>query len=555
MPPPPEAPPPAEPYIPYGTTHDFTTVRKRKYGCCRVEAVPPEEFGVSRTAKLGEKLNYSYHEVVKTQAELIDSGFDADQINDLPSASFHTSAEAIARDTVNEHADGSKSDVNKSNRLVRITEHYCLLDYEGNDKPAMYRVTTGGDGDSDILRRNGKLDIEQVPFDPFVTITPFIVTHRYFGKSVADLVIDIQRIKTSMIRGICDNVYLANNQRLEVAEAFAHPKTLDDILDNRIGGVVRTKQPGGLLPIPNAPIGDFVFPVIEYFDQVREWRSGVTRHGQGLNSEALQDIGDDARAQVQDAAMEKTRLIARIFAETGFKDLFWKIHATVRRNESSRPTAKLRGKWVTVDPREWRQRDDLTATVGLGGGSKAAQIAFWGNEISSMQETLNLVPGLTTPTKIFHALKRRMEIAGYKDVERYWSDPAQEPPPPPQPDPVQQKLQAQQQIAQQKVQSDQMIAQQKAQSDAQLEQSRAQADQAVAAQGLQTERAKLAAQMELEQHKLQVQHDLKMQQMQAEFALKHMQIEQDAQLQREAMIVGAHTKIATAPVRFGGQPG
>lgn len=538
----------------YGPTHDFTIVRKRKYGCCKVEAVPPEEFGVGRNSKLGQPLDYCFHQPVKTEADLIDQGYDKDQVKDLPTAAFDTSAEAIARDTVNDRQQGANNELNKANRKIAITEHYCRMDYDGSG-PKLWRVTTGGDSEIEVMKRNGKLDVEQVEFDPFASITPIIVTHRFFGRSVADLVIDIQRIKTSMLRGIADNVYLANNQRLEVAESFAHPKTLDDILDNRIGGVVRTKQPGGVNPIPNQPIGDFVFPVIEYFDQVREWRTGVTRHGQGLDSEALQDIGDDARARLQDAAMEKTKLIARIFAETGFKDLFWKIHATVRKNEGSRPTVKLMGKWVTVDPREWKRRDDLVANVGLGGGSKSQQIAFWGNEISTQQESLALIPGLTSGGKIYNALKKRLELAGHKDVDNYWSNPDEQPPQPPPPDPKMAEVQGKLQIAQQSAQSAQQRDQMMAQTDQQAAAAKAQTDQAVAAHELETDRQKMLLQIAQQNQKLQAEHDLKMQQMEGEFALRRLQLDQEAQLERENMIIGAHVKIKTAPVKVGGKPG
>ena len=81
----------------YGPTHDFTTVTKRKYGCCKVEPVPPEEFGVSRRAKLGQPLDYSYHKVQRTVAELIRQGFDADQLEDLPDSPPDETSEGIAR--------------------------------------------------------------------------------------------------------------------------------------------------------------------------------------------------------------------------------------------------------------------------------------------------------------------------------------------------------------------------------------------------------------------------------------------------------------------------
>jgi hypothetical protein len=53
------------------------------------------------------------------------------------------------------------------------------MDYEGNGKPCLYRVTTGGT-QGEILKRDGKPDIE--PFDaiPFAAMTPVIITHRFY---------------------------------------------------------------------------------------------------------------------------------------------------------------------------------------------------------------------------------------------------------------------------------------------------------------------------------------------------------------------------------------
>src|SRR4030088_1476755 len=81
---------------------------------------------------------------------------------------------------------------------------------------------------------------------PFAAMTPVIVTHRFFGRSIADLVMDIQRIKTALLRAILDNAYLAVNPRVEVSEAHATETTLDDLLVSRPGGIVRTKMPGGV---------------------------------------------------------------------------------------------------------------------------------------------------------------------------------------------------------------------------------------------------------------------------------------------------------------------
>jgi hypothetical protein len=75
-----------------------------------------------------------------------------------------------------------------------------------------------------------------------------------------------------------------------------------------------------------------IFPVLEYADSTREWRTGVNRQAQGLDANALQNTSATAAMQVYNAAQARMKLIARIFAETGIRDLFALLHATIRRN-------------------------------------------------------------------------------------------------------------------------------------------------------------------------------------------------------------------------------
>jgi hypothetical protein len=201
------------------TVHDVTIVTKEKCGRCRIDPVPPEEFGVSRGAKLGQPLDYSFHQVKRTEATLIGQGFDPEQIRNLPDAVLSGNEEDTTRDTVDESTT-SGSTINKANRLITVVEHYAMLDYKGDGKARLYRVTTAGPDKGQVLRRavekegaDGEEertvyepDIVPVEFDPFAAMTPNIVTHRFFGKSIADLVVDIMRINTSLLRAMLDNV-------------------------------------------------------------------------------------------------------------------------------------------------------------------------------------------------------------------------------------------------------------------------------------------------------------------------------------------------------------
>jgi hypothetical protein len=195
-------------------THDVTIVTTRKLAQARVLGVPPEEFGIERGARDIRDCNYCFHEVVtKTESQLIAEGFDEDQIKSLGDYTGNTEIETLARDTVQENFSTTSGGVNSAARLVRITEHYVRMDYEGQGRAALYQVITGGD-QGEVLRKDGKECV--TPFDeiPFATTTPVPMTHRFFGRSIADLVMPLQREKTALKRGALDNLYLHNNPRV-----------------------------------------------------------------------------------------------------------------------------------------------------------------------------------------------------------------------------------------------------------------------------------------------------------------------------------------------------
>ena len=488
--------------------HDVTILTKRVYGCAKAEPVPPENFGISRRARSVhvQETDYGFHEEPRTERDLISAGYDEKQVKGLPTSGTDDTDESMARDTV-EDSDATRGadPSDKGSREIDVTEHYVRVDMEQDGKPRLYKITTAGPGET-ILLRDGKPDIEIIDMIPFAAMTPVIMTHRFFGRSVADLVMDIQKIKTALLRQLLDNAYLANNQRIEIAEENAGEKTLDDLLSNRPGGIVRTKRAGGLVPIPNQEIGSFAYPLLEYTDTTREWRTGVTRQGQGIDADALQNQSATAVAQTFSAAQAKMKLIARIFAETGIRDLFSLLHATIRRNDKQENTVRLRNKWVNIDPRQWKSRSDMTISVGLGNGGKEQQAMFLMQILGLQEKALASGTNLTEPSKIYNALQKLTQLAGFKNADLFWSDPddPQNPPKEPPPDPK-------------------MIeVQQKG---------------------------------EIEREKMQMDAQLKREQMQMEFQLKQQQLAAELELKRQGMMVNAQVKAATAPVRMGGDVG
>ena len=489
----------AQPPIASAITHDVTIVTTRKLAQARVLGVPPEEFGIERGARNIRDCNYCFHEVVtKTEAQLIAEGFDEEQIKSLTDYTGNTEIETLARDTVGEHFSTTAGGVNSAARLVRITEHYVRMDYDGNGRPCLYQVITGGD-QGEILRKDGKECV--TPFDaiPFAATTPVPITHRFFGRSIADLVMPLQREKTALKRGALDNLYLHNNPRVEVAESNAGPNTLDDLLVSRPGGVVRTKTAGGLNWQVVPDITGSIFPMMQYLDAELETRSGLSKQTQGIDADALQNQSATAVAQVFSASQMRIKLIARIMAE-GVRDIFSLLHATIRKHGQQLETVRLRNAWINVDPRGWKTRDDMTINVGLGSGGKAQQFAQT-MAIANVQK--QLIAGgkvnLVGDQQLCNTAAELTRIMGPKNPDKFFNDPTavdpqtgqllNPPPAPPQPPPDPKLLAAQAraqldqataahqaQIAQQKAQNDAIHLQVKAQTEVQLARIKAELD-------------------------------------------------------------------------------
>ena len=483
-------------------THDVTIVTTRKFAQAKVLGVPPEEFGIERGARSIRDCNYCFHEVVtKTEAQLIAEGFDAEQVKSLDDYTGRNNVETLARDTVDEHFGSNAGGANPAARLVRITEHYVRMDYEGEGTPCLYQVITGGD-QGEVLRRDGKACI--TPFDamPFAATTPVPMTHRFFGRSIAELVMPLQREKTALKRGALDNLYLHNNPRVEVSEANAGPNTLDDLLVSRPGGVVRTKTPGGLNWQVVPDITSSIYPVMQYLDAELEARTGLAKQSQGIDANALQNQSATAVAQVFSASQMRIKLVARIMAE-GVRDIFALLHGTIRKHGQLQQTVRLRNAWVNIDPRGWKTRDDMTINVGLGTGGKAQQFAQV-MALANIQK--ELIAGgkvnLVGDRELYNTATELTRIMGHKNPDRFFNDPtATNPqtgqllhpppaPPSPPPDPKLLALQA-------RVQADQLAASHRAQAD----QQKAQAD---------TIHQQVKVQAEIELAKVKAELDAKM---------------------------------------------
>ena len=342
---------------------------------------------------------------------------------------------------------------------------------------------------------------------------------------MADIMEDLQIIKSILLRGALNNLYLTNNQMIEVPAAAVGDDTIADLLSRGPGSLVRTEQAGMIREIPVQGIMPDLFAFIELLDGEKENRSGVTRYNQGLDANSLNKTATGIQS-IQRAAEQRIELIARIFAETGVSALFRDMHDLVRRysEKGKAETVRLRGKWVDIEPSSFSRRMDMDVNVGLGTGAKE-QKAAWAMQNMQIQQQIMAMQGgpggIVSMKNVYASLKDWTET-GSKVVDRYYTDP--DSPgfemPQPRPDPKAQEAEGKMQMAQAEMQA----KQQQLQAEMAMKQQAAQIEQQA-----KTEAA--AADLQLKREVAQMEQQRKDRTSQEDNARKNMETE--AQIARE----------------------
>lgn len=503
--------------------YDIAVGRQKSEGRVRIEPVPPEEFLISAEAKNLEDARFVGHRQRRTLSSLIQEGYPEDQVQDLVSDNDHLSEEARARDTVDAATSLAGSLVsNAAMREVQVTECYIHVDLDGDGIAERRQITVAGP-----QARVLKNEIWEGPV-PFASLTPVIMPHRFYGLAMADLVKDIQLIKSTILRQYLDGLYLANNPRQEAVEAnIVEPS---ELLTSRPGGIIRVKEPGSIRPLMTGFIGGQAMEGLAYADGMRENRSGVSPRTQGLSDNPLHSTASGQR-MLLNASQSKIELIARIFAETGVKRAFKIILSLVSRYQNRERIVRLRNTWVAMDPREWHSEMDLRISVGLGIGDRESQTlsAFKLLELQKMA----FEQGFATPANMMETAEIIVGAMGFKGVERFFTLPAV----PQVPDgskPTSSPWQSD---------ADRLAAQQAA-----LMQNQASLKQAELAQKMQEDAKKFEQDRQLKE--LELQHKFRVDQMKLEneMILKREEAAQDMMLKRETATLDMALKREKADV-------
>lgn len=499
---------------------DIAGKRVKSRGKICVESIPPEEFLVARSSASLDAAVYTAHRCWRTKSDLVEMGFSWKEVKDLSSdGEAQWDERRVERfrdeDFVSAEDDGGEESDPTMVR-VEVLEEYIRCDYDG-DKIAELRQ---------IIRVGDKiLSNVEVDDTPWAVYTPVIMPHKFYGQSLADKTMDIQLRKSTFERQMNDNLYLSNNPMKEVPDMAVGEFTIEDMLNNRVGGIIRTAQPGMLREVITPDMSAGALRGIEYLDKIRQQRTGITETNQGLATDTLNPTMGGA-AMIMDAANEQKDFYVRNFGETFFKTLFRKMARLLSQYQDWAKAVEIDGEWVEVDPSTFDPDMHVEVQVGLGTGNKQARVQNALTLLGVQQQGMQI--GMVGLDELYNTAQELTDAMGLKSTPLYFKPPGRAEPPPPQPDPK--MVEVQQKMA---------LQQQEAQFKAELESQKQQFDIA------------------LETQKFEFEKWLKTAQFNFEAKLAGVELKSDVALKHESNVLNAKVKehAVNSSVQFGGKPG
>jgi len=441
--------------------HSVKLSRQKEKGDLCIESVPPEEFFINRDAR---SLNDAYvvaHRSDMRAGDVIAMGFDPEIVFNLDS--FESGSDMAEEETFERRGYGmdtsDEDEQDPTMKNVTITEAYMRIDADGTGIPVLHKFTCGGTSYE-------LLDFEPCDEVPFAKFEIDPEPHTFYGRSLAEIVMDDQDAATSVLRSILDNVAMTNNPRIGIVEGAVN---IDDVLNNEIGAIVRMRQPGAVQELSVPFTAGQTLGALTYLDSLVESKTGVSRASMGLDPDAMQSTTKAAVQATVQAAAGQVEVMVRNLAD-GMRDLFGIMLRLMSKNVDEEQMMRMNGMFVPVDPRVWDQSMDVSINVGLGTGREEEK-AMALNQALQMQtmvyQTYGPMNGLVSMTNIRNTLADQLAVAGIRNADRYFS--------PITPEIEAQMLQMQQQAQAQQgqapdpnaafLQAEQMKAQVKMQSD------------------------------------------------------------------------------------------
>jgi hypothetical protein len=387
----------------------------------KVQPLPSERVIYSREALSIEDARFVAHWEDRAAGELIEKGYSKEFVETLP-GDAEDYPERQTQELVN--SDDASRDENESgaSRLIRVYEAYLSADTEGDGKLHRVKVLYSGDKDKCVI-----MDVEDWSMyrAPIFAACSLPLPYSPVGLSLADLVIDLQKLRTEMMRDQLDNMYLANHGEIVINRSGTNDKiNMDQFAAREAGGVYETQGNVTITPLPTSDIASSALAGLELTDKAKEQRTGIGMSNQGLSADVLQNTALGASI-LEEAQNQRTEMIARIYAETFYKPIARYALALANRYLQKPVTISRNGRFAQVTPSAWNTEMAVTVAVGLGTGSRKKK-AESVQAIMGVQAEIIARLGKNSPVRLPHFIRSAYKLAeslGFEFPEQFFGTP------------------------------------------------------------------------------------------------------------------------------------
>lgn len=374
-----------------------------------VEPIAPEDFRIDRRATSVKRAKLIGSSCLLSASDVIEKGYPKELVDQYTGLYDYYKVERLIR---NPGIDTSVIDRD----LVEYGEYFIRIDSDGDGVEELHLICTLGDG-YDIISD------EIVDYPQIAVFCGDPRPHTVVGDALADLTKDIQEIKTHLLRGALDSLNASLFPDLIVNDLMVN---MDDVLSDGIGRVIRTKgDPSNTArELRSTFVGSEVFMMMAQMDLIRQSRTGISEASKGVDPKALQSTNLAGIEAIVTGAQERIELIARILAETGFKDLMKGLLRESVTNPNPARTYEINGNWVTVDQSlfDENMRARVNPNLGKGNDSTRMMALQQVRETQTMvMQTMGMVNPLVTIEQYQNTLQDQLAMVNIKDMDRYFT--------------------------------------------------------------------------------------------------------------------------------------
>jgi len=389
-----------------------------------IDVIPPEEFIINPMSKNIED-GFVAHRKSMRKTDLIKMGFDEDLIEGIGSDEDPLGKNYDEKYYRHEQIGPTSVNLDEHHRQeqmkeIVVYEAYVEADMEGEGISKLYKILIAG---------NTLLEYEEVDRRPFIVFTPIPVAHRFHGENFAYKLLPTQNARTVLMRSILDHSSVTTNPRYLVTKgSLLNPR---ELLDNRLGGIVNVTRPDGVSPLPQNPLNPFIFQTVQKLEEDGENTSGISKLSQGLNKDAISNQNSQGMVeQLVNLSQQRSKIIARNFANNFLKPLFLEIYRLCIIHEDNQKIIDVAGAYAQVTPNQWHHRQDVEVAFKLGYGETEREAVKY----NTIHAQLSQDPGLQSNYGMkerYNMVRQSLLAQGIKDVDTYLIPPEKVQPPQP----------------------------------------------------------------------------------------------------------------------------